>query len=228
MKRQGYLTENIADLDNLYEAFRKACRGKLRKQEVLLFRKDLDKNIATLRQQILTGCIDVGHYHLFTIFEPKERKICAAEFKERVLHHAIINVCHDIFDSTLIDTTYATRKGKGVYAAVNKAVQALTKYKYTVKLDVRKYYDNISHDILKTALRRKFKDGYLLLTLDKIIDSYSTQDGRGLPIGNLTSQYFANFYLSSLDHFIKEHLRAPIYIRYMDDMLIAGNSKERL
>lgn len=228
MKRQGYLTDRIADIDNLLEAFRKASRGKQCKAEVAQFREDFDANILSLRQQIVTGDIDVGHYHHFTIFEPKERIICAAEFRERVLHHAIMNVCHDSFDRTLIDSTYATRRGKGLYAAIDKAVTAMAQYEYTVKLDVRKYYDSISHGILKQALECKFKDKRLLCMFGKIIDSYSVQQGYGLPIGNLTSQYFANFYLSPLDHFAKEQLHVPIYMRYMDDILIAGETKKSL
>ncbi len=228
MKRKGYLTEKIASLDNLYEAFRKASKGKQRKDEVKRFREDFDRNIQSLREQILTGDVKVGNFHSFIIREPKERRIMAAAFCERVLHHAIINVCHDTFDSTLIDTTYATRRGKGVYAAMEKAIEGLAKYDFTVKLDIRKYYDSIDHGVLKLMLRRKFKDPTLLRILDKIIDSYHTDAGKGLPIGNLTSQYFANYYLSSLDHYIKEELRVPIYIRYMDDMLLVGDSVEFL
>lgn len=228
MKRTGFLIERIADLDNLYEAFRRACRGKQRKKEVLRFREHFDENIATLRRSILAGNVDVGNYHYFTIYDPKERVICAADFQERVLHHAIINVCHDLFDRTLIDTTYATRKGKGVYAAIDKAVEACSKYAYTAKLDFRKYYDSIDHDTLRSLLRRRFKDRLLLRIFDEIIDSYCVVEGRGLPIGNLTSQYFANAYLSPLDHYAKEVLHARVYIRYMDDILIADNDRSRL
>lgn len=128
----------------------------------------------------------------------------------------------------LIDTTYATRKGKGVYAALEKARDALSHYPYTVKLDFRKYYDSIDHGILKQKLRRLFKDPWLLNLLDKIIDSYEKEPGKGLPIGNLTSQHFANCYLSTLDHRSKEQWGVPIYIRYMDDILLAGRDKESL
>lgn len=228
MKRVGHLIEQIADLDNLYEAFRKACRGKYEKIEVVRFRENLDENLSLLRRQILSADVRVGDYHYFTIYDPKKRQICAADFSERVLHHAIINICQPYFDSSLIDTTYATRKGKGGYAALDKAIWGLSKYDYTLKLDFRKYYDSIDHAVLKSLLRRKFKDGYLLLIFDKIIDSYSIASGKGLPIGNLTSQYFANAYLSRLDHYVKEQLGAPLYIRYMDDILIAGCNKEDL
>lgn len=228
MKRVGYLIDKIADMDNLYDAFRKASRGKQGKEEVRRYGECLDENVSLLRQQILSGDVRVGHYRYFTIYDPKERIICAADFNERVLHHAIMNVCMSYFDRSLIDTTYATRKGKGIYAALDKAVWGFSKYRYSLKLDFRKYYDSICHDVLKKLLRRKFKDGGLLLIFDKIIDSYNASLGKGLPIGNLTSQYFANAYLSPLDHYVKEQLKAPVYIRYMDDMLLAGDSQADL
>ena len=162
MKRKGHLIEQIADVDNLYLAFHKACRGKQRKAEVLAFREHFDENIAMLRENVLSGHITVGNYHYFTIYDPKERVICAAPFRERVLHHAIMNVCHEYFDRSLISDTYATRPGKGVYAALDKAVYAASHYEYMVKLDFRKYFDSISHDVLKQMLERKFKDNKLL------------------------------------------------------------------
>lgn len=224
----GYLMDEIADLDNLYLAYRKACRGKQRRQEVRRFAADFEENVRLMRREILDGTIEIGNYHFFSIHDPKERMICAAPFRERVLQHAIMNVCHAYFDCTLIDTTYATRIGKGVYAAIDKAVDAMTRYEYSVKLDYRKYYDTIDQEVLKQKLRRMFKDKSLLDLFDKIIDSYSVTEGRGLPIGNLTSQYFANMYLSELDHKAKEYWTVPVYIRYMDDILLAGNDRELL
>ena len=228
MKRVGNLTERIAELDNLYLAFAKACRGKQRKREVQDFREHFDENMSKLRSEILSGDIQVGQYHYFTIRDPKERIICAAPFRERVLHHAIMNVCHEHFDRSLIDTTYATRPDKGVYAAIDKAVCAASRYEWMVKLDFRKYYDSINHIVLKQLLERKFKDKTLLRLFFRIIDSYHAETDVGLPIGNLTSQYFANLYLSDFDHRAKEVLRVPIYIRYMDDILMAGNNKREL
>ena len=222
------MTERIAELDNLYLAYAKACRGKQRKREVILFQEHFDENIAELREQILSGSVDVGHYHFFTIHDPKERIICAAPFRERVLHHALMNVCHDYFDRSLISDTYATRPGKGIYAALDKATSGAAHYQYLVKLDFRKYYDSICHERLFCQLCRKFKDKTLLGIFRQIIDSYHADTERGLPIGNLTSQYFANAYLSAFDHYAKESLRARLYIRYMDDILMAGNDKQEL
>lgn len=170
----------------------------------------------------------MGHYHYFMIHDPKERLICAASFPERVLHHALMNICHEYFDRTLIYDTYATRIGKGTYAALERASQGVKCYAYVVKLDVRKYFDSIRHDVLKEKLAKLFKDKTLLAIFDQLIESYHTTDKSGLPIGNLTSQYFANLYLSDIDHYIKERYQIPIYVRYMDDMLLFADSKKRL
>ena len=188
----------------------------------------LDENLSLLREQIISGKVDVGHYHYFTIHDPKERMICAASFPERVLHHALMNICHPYFDRTLIYDTYATRIGKGTFAALDKAREGARKYNYVAKLDVRKYFDSVQHTVLKQLLARRFKDKTLLQIFDTLIDSYHTADDCGLPIGNLTSQYFANLYLSNIDHRVKEYWHIPIYIRYMDDVLIFSDDKANL
>ncbi len=228
MKRVGYLIDKIADLDNLYLAYTKACRGKRTKREVIEFGRNLNANLRKMSDQIRSGEVEVGNYTYFTIYDPKQRIICAAAFGERVLHHAIMNICHPYFERVLIADTYATRPNKGVYSAIDKARRAVTNYRYVAKLDVRKYFDSIRHSVLKTQLRRMFKDRVLLTIFDKIIDSYSVSDDRGLPIGNLTSQYLANHYLANMDHMIKEQLRVPIYTRYMDDMLLFADDRAKL
>lgn len=225
MKREGNLKERIVDIDNVALAAHKAFRGKRGKAEVRDFVKDFSTNISALRDDIESGNIIIGNYHYFTIFDPKERVICAADLKERILHHSIMNICHSRFDKALIYDTYATRPGKGVYAALDKARLAMCRYSYYAKLDVRKYYDNIDHTILKDIIRRLFKDKWLLALFDRIIDSYSVRPGKGIPIGNLTSQYFANIYMSGLDHYMKETLSVPVYIRYMDDVLVCCDDK---
>ena len=228
MRRPNHLIEQIADLDNLYHAFVTARRGKQTKPEVLHFCKHFDQNIQQLRTSILIGDVSVGKYNMFEVYDPKKRTICAAAFDERVLHHAIINICNPFFERHLISDTYATRKGKGQYSAIAKSREAFRKYKYVLKLDFRKYFDSIPHDVLQDKLARLFKDRALLKIFSKIIGSYSVEQGRGLPIGNLTSQYFANYYLSDLDHYIKQTLRIKYYVRYMDDMLIFGDSFSHL
>lgn len=228
MKRQGNLMSEITEVDNLMLAFCKARRGKLHKPEVIEYSLNVVENLLNLREKLINETLKVGNYHYFEIYDPKKRKICAASFEERVVHNAIINVCKDRFERNLIFDTYATREGKGVYAAINRARVAVHKYPYVAKLDVRKYFDSINHNVLKAKLLRIFKDKKLLCLLNSIIDSYQTAPSTGIPIGNLTSQYFANFYLSDLDHFVKEKLKVPIYVRYMDDILLTADSRENL
>ncbi|MBQ3579529.1 MAG: RNA-directed DNA polymerase [Bacteroidales bacterium] len=224
MKRAGNLTYQIADTDNLLLAFHKALRGKRKNSEAMAFQKKLEQNIARMRDDILSGDVEVGKYEYFYIEDPKLRLICAASFRERVLHHAIMNVCHQCFERNLIDSTYATRPDKGIYKAIDRAKMAMKKYGYVAKFDFRKYFDSISHDILKEKLARMFKDKNLLGIMSAIIGSYEKTEGKGIPIGNLTSQYFANYYLSQMDHWIKEDLMAPEYIRYMDDFLVFADT----
>ncbi|MDR3326645.1 MAG: RNA-directed DNA polymerase [Prevotellaceae bacterium] len=228
MKRANYLIEHIADMENLRIAFWKASRGKTAKPEVETFRRSLDKNLILLRNSILDGKISTGKYHYFTIYDPKERKICAASFDERVLHHAIINICHANFEKYQIFDSYACRLQKGTYAALDRAKYYQHKYNWFLKLDVRKYFDSIDHQVLKQMLQCRFKEKNLLNIFCDIIDSYETNTEKGVPIGNLTSQYFANHYLAHADHYIKEKLGAPDYVRYMDDMVIWSNDKTQL
>lgn len=228
MKRANNLIEAVADADNLRLAFWKARKGKSYSQEVEAFRANLDENLTILRGQILRGCVEVGNYRYFKIYEPKERQICASAFKEQVLHHALMNVCHEYFEKYQIDESYASRKGKGTYAAIEKAQLFTKKYPYFLKLDVKKFFESIHHDVMKKQLRRLFKDNNLLCIFDQIIDSYEAHPNRGLPIGNLTSQYFANHFLASLDHFIKEKLLIKAYVRYMDDMVLWHDDKNVL
>ncbi len=220
--------EKVADLDNLYLAYLKARRGKRDSESVREYEKNLHESIAKLRDQFLNGTVPVGDYSYFKIFDPKERLICAAPFPERVMHHALMNILHPYFDRHLIPDTYATRIGKGVYAALSRAMYGMKSCRYVAKLDVRKYFDSIHHDVLKAKLRRMFKDPALLSLMDKIIDSYEVLPNQGLPIGNLTSQYFANHYLSRLDHWLVDVVRVPVYVRYMDDILVFGDSREEL
>jgi RNA-directed DNA polymerase len=223
MLDKHFLIERIADPDNLRLAFWKAKKGKSNAYQVEAYRKNLDHNLVVLREQIITGDISAGKYAYFKIFEPKERQICAAAFSEQVLHHAIMNICHDHFEQYQIYDSYASRKGKGTSAALERAKTYTKRYEWYLKLDIRKFFDSIHHDIVKQQLRRLLKDDRLLAIMDKIIDSYEAQPTRGVPIGNLTSQYIANHYLAGLDHFIKEKLHILAYVRYMDDMVLWHN-----
>ncbi len=139
-----------------------------------------------------------------------------------------MNVCHEYFERHLVFDSYASRKGKGVHAALARARHFAGEYPWYLKLDVRKFFDSVHHEALKAQLARMFKDARVLEIFEKIIDSYAASPGRGLPIGNLTSQYFANHFLSGLDHFIKETLRMPAAVRYMDDIVLWHRDKSAL
>ncbi len=228
MKRVASLFEGIADVDNLYMAYWKASKGKNGKEEVKRFRENIDYEILSLRRELLSDTLIVGDYHYFEINDPKQRLICAASFRERVLHHAIINVCGPYFEKFLIYDTYACIKGKGSHKAVERAQVFSLKNRYFLKLDIVKYFHSIDQAVLIRLIERKFKDIRLLRLLEKIIDSFEVTPGKGIPIGNLTSQYFANYYLGHLDHFIKEELCIKSYVRYMDDFIVWGNSKREL
>ncbi|MCX6277967.1 MAG: RNA-directed DNA polymerase [Bacteroidetes bacterium] len=228
MKRAGNLIPQISCFDNLYLAYFKAKKGKEHQPTVVEYSKNLDENLTILQRQIITGNVSVGNYHYFTIYDPKERQICAADFNERVLHHALMNVCHPCFEKYQIFDSYATRIGKGTYKALERAKRFQKEYQWYFKFDVRKYFDSISHCILQKMLERKFKDEVLLGIFDRIINSYHTKTGQGVPIGNLTSQYFANHYLGLLDHYVTSQLHSPAYIRYTDDFIIWHNNKDIL
>lgn len=228
MKRINNIINQVADPENLRWAFWKAKKGKNYTQQVVEFRDNLDSNLINLREQILTGQVEVGDYRYFKVYDPKEREICASAFREQVLHHALMNICHFYFEQAQIFHSYASRPGKGVHAALEQAKKFTRPHAWFLKLDVRKFFASIPHEVLKIQLEHLFKDYRLLDIFDKIIDSYRSSPGCGLPIGNLSSQYFANHYLTVLDHFIKEKLRCKAYVRYMDDMVLWHSDKDYL
>lgn len=226
MKRVGGLKEQILDYDNIALGAYKAFKGHRSKSNVLTFCGDFDANIRQIMQSLEDESIALGQYTYFKIFDPKERLICAASLTERIVHHAIMNVCHKYFDRKLIYDSYASRLGKGVYKAINRVKAGLSSHPYFVKLDIRKYFDSVDHSTLLKMLNTMFKDRWLLHLFERIINSYETMPGKGLPIGNLTSQYFANLYLSPIDHHMKEDVKAPVYVRYMDDVVMLTDSRD--
>jgi RNA-directed DNA polymerase len=228
VKRVGNLYDAIAGHDNLRLAFWKARRGKDGKPEVEAYRLNLVDELCELRVRLLAETCVIGNYHYFTIYDPKERLICAADFRERVLHHAIINVCEPVFERYQVFDSFACRRGKGLHACLERAKKHTRRYAWYLKLDVRKYFDSMPHVLLKGCLCRRFKDNRLLGLFDKIIDSYAVSPRHGIPIGNLASQYFANDYLAVMDHWLLEQVRVPGYIRYMDDFVIWHNEKKAL
>lgn len=228
MKRQGDLFRRIIDIENVQLAYIKARKGKIGRKEVYSYGKNLHRNLKRLQRELTSGTISAGKYRIFTVYDPKKRQIYAAPFHQRVMHHALMNVCHQRFEKVQIFDSYASRPGKGTYAALDRAKIHCEKYIWFLKLDVCKYFDNIDHGILKEQLQKLFKDKCLLNIFDSIIDSYRVKEKRGVPIGNLTSQYFANHYLCCADHYIRENLRIPGYLRYMDDMVLWHYDKESL
>ena len=228
MKRVGQLLERIAEPENLRLAYWKAAKGKRGKPDCRAVGERLDWNLDRLRTELLSGDVCVGDYYYFTIHDPKKRTICAANFGERVLHHALMNHCEPILERAAIYDSYACRKGKGRVAAIVRAQGYARGRGWFLKMDIRKYFDTIRHDVLRRLLGRKIKDCAVLGIFDRILASHETSEGRGLPIGNLTSQHFANFYLSPLDRYVKERLRCGCYVRYMDDFVVWGVCREEL
>jgi RNA-directed DNA polymerase len=230
MKRVGHLFGRVCSFESLRTSALRAAKGKRGKSAVARFLQDLELEVIELEKAILDKSYRPGSYRSFTVHEPKERMICAADFRDRVVHHAACAALEPFFEQTLVHDTYACRRGKGPLRAVKRAQAFCRRYAYFLKLDVHKYFDSVDHAVLKDQLRRRLKDPDLLWLLDVFIDHPVpwTRPGKGIPIGNLTSQHFANFYLSGLDHFIKEDLRIEGYIRYMDDMVLWADEKDTL
>jgi len=190
----------------------------------------LEPELFRLQHELEGGDYRPGPYHTFTIREPKERQIAAAPFRDRVVHHAVCAALEPVFERRYIHDSYACRKDKGSHQALRRAWSFTRQGGWFLKCDVAKYFDSVDHDVLKTLVRGLFKDARFLALLERIIDHNAPHNmpGKGLPIGNLTSQYFANLYLDGLDHFIKERLHMNRYVRYMDDFLCFADTKVEL
>jgi len=218
----------ILEWENLLLAFCRAERGLSDKHEADVYRENLDGNLRFLRDGLANGSFPFGEYHSFEVRDPKTRMIHAPAFRERVAQHAIFNLCEPIMERKLIDDCFACRKRKGTHGALKRAQVFARRYKWFLKLDVRRYFDSVAHSILLGMLERVFKDLHLLGLFAKIIGGYETVSGRGLPIGSLASQFFANHYLSNLDRMCKQVLQVPGYLRYMDDFVLWGREREEL
>ena len=230
MKRYGNLFQDLCSFDALCSAAYRASRGKKRKPRVAAFIMNLENEVLRLEKELRSGCYRPRPYRTFTVHDPKVRKICAADFRDRVVHHSVCNVLEPIWERSFIADTYACRPGKGTHRAVKKAQRHCRRYRYFLKMDIRKFFDSVDHAVLKSLIRRKIKDPELLPLLDVFIDHPVpwARPGKGLPIGNLTSQHFANFYLSGLDHLVQQRLPVTGYIRYMDDMVLFADAKDCL
>jgi RNA-directed DNA polymerase len=227
MKRIGNLFNKIISVENLNLADQTARKGKGSQYGIRIHDKNREANIANLHAQLLNKTYLTSPYTTFTIFEPKERRIYRLPYyPDRIVHHAVMNILERIFVSGFTADTYSCIKGRGIHGAANavkKALRDIPGTRYCLKIDIRKFYPSIDHVTLKLLLRRKFKDPDLLWLLDNIIDS-----APGIPIGNYLSQYFANYYLSPLDRWLKQDMKVKYYFRYADDLVILSGCKKYL
>ena len=229
MKRIGNLFDTIISLENLQLADEKARKGKVHSYGVQLHDKNREANLLSLHESLKNQTFKTSNYHIFTIFEPKERQIFRLPyFPDRITHHAIMNILEPIWVSLFTNDTYSCIKNRGIHAAAKDVMFTLKNdvsgTRYCLKIDVRKFYPSIDHEILKQVIRRRIKDKRLLWLLDEIIESVPS----GVPIGNYLSQYFANVYLAYFDHWLKEEKRVKYYWRYADDIVVLAPNKETL
>lgn len=237
MKTHNGLFEQIITFDALYRAYRRARKGKRKSWPCLHFERDLEGNLIQLQNELIWGQYRTGGYRSFQVAEPKVRTITAlTEFRDRVVQHALMELLEPLWERSFIAHSYACRAGKGAHAGADYA-QAMMRAclrrhgsLYALKADVRKYFPSVEHGALKRLIRRKISDKRILQLLDNIIDSYSEPNtpGRGIPIGNLTSQLMANIYLDALDQHVKCRLREKWYCRYMDDFVVLHPDKTHL
>lgn len=227
MKRIGNLYQKIISIENLKLADEKARKGKQKTYGVRMHDKNREKNILALHEALLTKTFKTSEYDIFTIHEPKEREIYRLPYyPDRILHHAIMNVMEPIWTSLFTADTYSCIKGRGIHGVVNKMKRVMKDVehtKYCLKIDVRKFYPSIDHDVLKQLIRKKIKCKDTLDLLYEIIDSAD-----GIPIGNYLSQFFANIYLTYFDHWMKEVKKVRYYFRYADDIVVLSPSKDEL
>ena len=228
-----YLFNKLISWENLLLAFKKANKGRRWRAEILGFTRHIVYNLVLIREALLKRTYVHSDYFIFIINDSKKRIIRAAPFRDRIVHHALCNILEPIFEKSFIFDSYACRKGKGSHKAIKRLqcfLRVLDRFNdkkiFCLKCDITKFFDNIDHNVLKQIIRTKISSPGVLWLTDLIIDSYGENTGN--PIGNLTSQLFANIYLNELDHFIKDRLQVKYYIRYMDDFIILDTDKHRL
>lgn len=226
MRRAGRLYDEIFTVENLYLAYLDARKTKRNRRGCFEFERYLGANLQRLHQELMDGSFQPQPYYMFVIYEPKRREIYAPAFRDCVVQHAIYRRIYPLFDRTFIDTSFACRTGKGTHAAANYAQAALRCYdgeKYTLHLDVSRFFYSIDRSILHELVQRKIKDARLV----RCMMMFANYDAPiGIPIGNLLSQLYALIYLNPVDHFIKRVLKIKHYARYVDDMLLVGLTQE--
>lgn len=236
--RHKFNVNNYADLitlENLFLSWREFKKGKAKRKDVLEYEFNLEDNIFQLYQELKNRTYKHSNYSSFYVQDPKLRHIHKAKVRDRIVHHLISKYLNNIYDQTFIFDSYSCRKNKGTHKAVNRLKTLSLKQSknnktnfYCLKCDVKKFFDNINHQVLVDILKRKIRDENILNLIQEIIFGFEMNSGKGIPLGNLTSQYFANIYLNELDQFIKHKLRIKYYIRYMDDFVILDRNQEFL
>ena len=227
MRRVGNLWPQIVCFENLLRATRNAARGKRQVRSVARFLERAEYEVLSIERDLVSKTYTPGRPTSFKIRDPKERTITVVPFRDRVVHHALIDPLESIFDRRMIPESFACRRGKGNHAALRYAQGLLRQYRYFLKLDIERYFETLSHKVVMETLQRLVKDKNVLWLCDRIVRAQGFR-GRGLPIGNLTSQWFANLVLDRVDRYAKEVLRVPGYVRYMDDFVLFAEKRERL
>ena len=242
-----HMFNSLYSWENLYLAYRLAAKGKRGRATAASFEYRLEDNLMTLQEELRDGHYQPGAYHSFFIHEPKRRLISAAPFRDRVVHHALCNLIEPVFERSFIADSYANRVGKGTHRAVNRCQHFSRRYRYVLQLDLAQFFPSIDHDILRSELWRKVRDPQVRWLSNQIIksgigvlneaytmqwfpgdDLFAIDRPRGLPIGNLTSQFWANCYLNPFDHFVTRGLGCRAYTRFVDDMLLFADDKATL
>ena len=233
---QRDLWKELCSYGNLYLAYKKARKHKTTKHYVTDFEKALKDNILLLRFELLLHCYQPKPLVNFIIRDPKTRKISKSDFRDRVVHHALCNIIEPIFEKGFIYDSFANRIGKGALKALQrfdyfkrKVSRNNTMPCYVLKADIKKYFETVNHNVLIDTIKKKIKDNRIIWLIKKILNNYSGGDAKkGMPLGNLTSQFFANVYLNEFDNFVKHKLKSKYYIRYVDDFVILHNCKNKL
>jgi len=228
---------NLISIENIFQAWSEFRKGKSKRLNVQIFERNLEDNLFELHEQLETKTYKHGSYQSFYINDPKQRHIHKARVKDRVIHHLLYTFLYQLFDKIFIYDSYSCRLKKGNHKGV-KRLEVFTRKvsrDYTVdcwalKCDIKKFFASVDHKILLGLLRRKIDDENIMWLLEQIIYSFHSDKGkeRGMPLGNLTSQVFANIYLNELDRFVKHKLKTQYYIRYADDFLLLSKNKELL
>ncbi len=247
MKTYKNLYPQVCDFENIYLAWRKARKGKRGRIQPAMFERVQDDELLALQEELQTQSYRPGAYHSFYIHDPKKRLISAAPFRDRVVHHALCRVMEPIWEKRFIHDSYANRVGKGTHRALDRTQEFARRHTYFLQCDVRQFFPSIDHAILMAEFSRLIKDERFLWLCETILksgegvlaeeyemswfegdDLFAANRPRGLPIGNLTSQFWANVYLNELDHFVKRDLKCDAYIRYVDDFLLFSDDKRQL